>query len=68
MKIRLDDEEQASALALGTPAAVTIYTGWGKPFAMISKGGDPYAEVALLPAFTAENVSGEDNYGIEETR
>ena len=37
VKIRLDDGEQAAALALGTPAAVTIYTGWGKPFALISK-------------------------------
>jgi membrane fusion protein, multidrug efflux system len=37
VKIRLDNKEQASALALGTPAAVTIYTDWGKPFAMISK-------------------------------
>ena len=37
VKIRLDDEEQAAALALGTPAAVAIYTDWGKPFAMISK-------------------------------
>ena len=37
VKIQLDDPEQAAALALGTPAAVTIYTGWGKPFALISK-------------------------------
>ena len=37
VKIGLDDREQASALALGTPAAVAIYTDWGKPFAMISK-------------------------------
>ncbi len=37
VKIRLDDAEQASELALGTPAAVAIYTDWGKPFALISK-------------------------------
>ena len=37
VKIRLDDAEQAAALALGTPATVAIYTGWGKPFALISK-------------------------------
>jgi multidrug resistance efflux pump len=37
VKIRLDDPEQAAALALGTPATVAIYTDWGKPFAMISK-------------------------------
>ena len=37
VKIRLDDEEQAATLALGTPATVAIYTNWGKPFAMISK-------------------------------
>jgi multidrug resistance efflux pump len=37
VKIRLDDAEQAAALALGTPATVAIYTDWGKPFAMISK-------------------------------
>ena len=37
VKIRLDDKEQAAALALGTPATVAIYTDWGKPFAMISK-------------------------------
>ena len=37
VKIVLDDKEQAAALALGTPAAVAIYTDCGKPFAMISK-------------------------------
>ena len=37
VKIRLDDAEQAAALALGTPATVAIYTAWGKPFALISK-------------------------------
>ena len=37
VKIRLDDADQAASLALGTPATVAIYTGWGKPFALISK-------------------------------
>ena len=37
VKIRLSDEAQAAVLALGTPAAVAIYTDWGKPFALISK-------------------------------
>ncbi|MGO9114720.1 MAG: HlyD family secretion protein [Thermoguttaceae bacterium] len=37
VKIRLDDAQQAAALALGTPATVAIYTDWGKPFALISK-------------------------------
>ena len=37
VKILLDDKEQAAALALGTPATVAIYTGWGKPFALICK-------------------------------
>ena len=37
VKIRLDDAEQAAALALGTPATVAIYTDWGEPFALITK-------------------------------
>ena len=37
VKIRLNDDEQAATLALGTPATVAIYTGWGRPFALISK-------------------------------
>ncbi len=37
VKIRLDDDEQAEELAMGTAGAVAIYTDWGKSFDMISK-------------------------------
>ncbi len=37
VKIRLDDEDAAKNLELGTAGTVAIYTDWGKPFAIISK-------------------------------
>lgn len=37
VKIRLDDAKWADELAMGTAGVAAIYTGWGKPFAPISK-------------------------------
>jgi multidrug resistance efflux pump len=37
VKIAVDDPEAATALEMGAPGAVAIYTDWGKPFHVISK-------------------------------
>jgi multidrug resistance efflux pump len=37
VKIRLNDDEHAESLEMGSAGAVAIYTDWGKPFAIISK-------------------------------
>ena len=37
VKIRLDEDEPAELLEMGSAGVVAIYTDWGKPFAMISK-------------------------------
>jgi multidrug resistance efflux pump len=37
VKIRLDDDQSADELELGSAGSVAIYTDWGKPFAMMSK-------------------------------
>ncbi len=37
VKIRLDEDEPAELLEMGSAGIVAIYTDWGKPFAMISK-------------------------------
>jgi multidrug resistance efflux pump len=37
VKIQLDEGEPAADLEMGAPCTVAIYTGWAKPFAMISK-------------------------------
>ncbi len=37
VKIRLNEDEPAELLEMGSAGVVAIYTDWGKPFAMISK-------------------------------
>lgn len=37
VKIKLNEDEPANELEMGTAGAVAIYTDWGKSFAMISK-------------------------------
>ncbi len=37
VKIRLNEDEPAELLEMGSPGIVAVYTGRGKPFAMISK-------------------------------
>jgi multidrug resistance efflux pump len=37
VRINLDDEELARKLPLGAAGTVAIYTGWGKPFHLITK-------------------------------
>ena len=41
VKIRLDEDEPAELLEMGSAGVVAIYTDWGKPFAMISKVAVP---------------------------
>ncbi|MGB1707766.1 MAG: HlyD family secretion protein, partial [Rubripirellula sp.] len=39
VRFTLDDEEVANSLPMGTSGSVAIYTGFGKPFQIISKIG-----------------------------